>query len=74
MIARNGMEVHPLRQSSIRLGNETAFELNALHNRSWFILDLALPGRAFIPADCDTALVTADGQWFGTYSRRIKKG
>lgn len=74
MIARNGTEVHPLRQSAVLLGNDAAHVLNAAHRRSWFILDLALPGGAFIPAGCDAALVTADGYFLQTHSRRKQKG
>lgn len=36
--------------------------------KSWFILDLVLPGGLFIPADA-SGLVTADGEKFSTHSR-----
>ena len=74
MIARDGKEVHPLRQSAILRGNDAVHVQNAAHRRSWFILDLAIPGSMFIPLGSDGALVTADGASMRTYSRRKTKG
>lgn len=69
MIIKDGKEVHPLRQSKIILDGNTYYEGNAKHNRSWFILDLALPGPMFVPAG-SSGLTTADGLIFGKKGRR----
>lgn len=69
MIVKDGKEVHPLRQNEILLGEQPIFKLNARHERSWFILDLALPRMAFVPLG-SAGLVTADGLQMKTNCRR----
>ncbi len=69
MIVKDGKIIHPLRQSKIMLGTNTVCERNVPRHRTWFILDLALPGKVFIPAG-SSGLITADGLTFGDKSRR----
>lgn len=69
MIIKDGKAAYPLRQSKINLGNNVIHDRSAPRRQWWFILDLALPGKKFVPAG-SAGLVTADGLTFGDKSRR----
>lgn len=45
MIIINGKEAHPLRKTQTQFGDQLIHAWNTKHNRSWFILDLALGER-----------------------------
>ena len=69
MMTMDGKIVHPLRRSSVRLGDKTIFDRKDVTNRAWFILDLALEGGGFAPKN-STGLQTADGFVMNYHSRR----
>lgn len=60
MIVKEGLEVYPLRRTKVSLGEQTIWE-QSMRNKSWFILDLALPAVGFVPAE-STGLITAEGK------------
>lgn len=69
MLIRDGKEVYPLQLRKMQLGEQTVYDRDT-RGRSWLIIDLRLPGEPFIPADAD-GLITADGELFYTYNRRL---
>lgn len=69
MMIKDGKKVYPLRQNKITLGDNVIYDRAAPRHQWWFILDLALPGKTFIPAG-STGFITADGLAFGNKSRR----
>ncbi len=44
MLVKQGMEVYPLRQARLQIGENVIYDRNA-RNKSWFILDLESGGR-----------------------------
>ena len=66
---KDGKLVHPLGQSLITLGEEVIFDLSADTGRSWFVLDLALPGYIFKPKD-SSYIKLADNKTLMDYCRR----
>ncbi len=44
MLVKQGVEVYPLRQARIQIGEHVIYDRNA-RNKSWFILDLEANGR-----------------------------
>lgn len=69
MMTKDGKKVYPLRQSRITLGGNVVHDRSQPRYQRWFILDLALPGKNFVPAG-SAGLITADGLTFGDKSRR----
>ena len=69
MIVMDAKIVHPLRRSSVRLGDQTIFDRQENTGRAWFILDLALGGGGFVPKN-SAGLQTADGYVMNYNSRR----
>ena len=69
MMTMDGKIVHPLRRSSVRLGDQTIFDRKDVTSRAWFILDLALGCGGFAPKN-STGLQTADGFVMNYHSRR----
>lgn len=69
MIIYNGKIAHPLRRNSIKLGDKTIFQRPEKAERSWLIIDLALPGLIFAPKDAG-GMRTADGLILQNHGRR----
>ena len=69
MMTMDGKIVHPLRRSSVRLGDQTIFDRKDVTSRAWFILDLSLGCGGFAPKN-STGLQTADGFVMNYHSRR----
>ena len=69
MMTMDGKIVHPLRRSSVRLGDQTIFDRKDVTSRAWFILDLALGAGVFAPKG-SSGLQTADGLSMQYHSRR----
>lgn len=74
MLIKGKKEVHPLRRGRITLGEQTVYDRMTPRRSTWFILDLALPGKGFIPVG-STGMRTADGMMMSDRCRRgHKKG
>lgn len=66
-LVMDGLLVYPLRQRRVQLGSEAVYDRDT-REKSWFIVDLVLPGGRFIPAGAD-GLVTPRGEIFNSTSR-----
>lgn len=66
-LVKNGLLVYPLQQSRVQRGGQVVYD-RATRGKSWFILDLVVPGGRFLPAG-SSGLVTADNKDFLSGSR-----
>lgn len=70
-LVKNGMLVFPLKQQRVTVGERTVYD-RSTRGKSWFILDLALPGGRFIPSGSE-GLLTSEGEAFTVTSRHKER-
>lgn len=66
-LVKEGKLVYPLKQYRVQIGEQVVYNRDT-RGKSWFIVDLVIPGKQFIPAD-STGLITVDGKILTTHSR-----
>lgn len=66
-LVKEGKLVYPLKQYRIQIGDQVVYNRDT-RKKSWFILDLVIPGGKFIPSG-STGFITADGKILGRHSR-----
>lgn len=71
-LIKNNLLVFPLKQYKVKIGENTVYDRDT-RGKSWFIVDLIVPGGQFIPSE-SSGLITADHKILHTSSSRRTGG
>ena len=70
-LVKNNLLVFPLKEQRVTIGDRTVYD-RSTRGKSWFILDLALPGGRFVPSGSE-GLLTSEGENFEVTSRHKER-